>query len=69
MLYTFCFASCCPSGLWSLCHWNRWIGYLGYDQHFVAMGFDFGVLCDLGDQSECSRCLPDPGNFGDLKCS
>ena len=33
----FCFASCCPSGLWSLCHWNCWIDYLGCDQHFVAM--------------------------------
>ena len=51
------------SGLWSRCHWNRWIDY----QHFVAMGF--GVLCDLGDQSEHSHCSSDPGDFGNLKCS
>ena len=69
MLCTFCCASCCPSGLWSLCHWNRWIGYHGYDQHSVAMGFSFGDLGDLGDQGEHSRCLPDHGNFENLKCS
>ena len=71
MLYTFCSASCCPSGLWSLCHWNRWIDYLICDQHFVAMGFDFGVLCGLSEQSERSHCSPDPGYFGNLhsKCS
>ena len=65
MLYTFCFASCCPSSLWSRCHWNRWTDY----QYFMAMGFDFGVLCDLGDQSERSHCSSDPRSFGNLKCS
>ena len=69
VLCTFCFASCCPSGLWSLCHWNHWIDYLSCDQHFMAMGFDFGVLCDLSDQSERSHCSSDPGYFGSLKCS
>ena len=69
MLCTFCCASCCPSGLWSLCHWSCWTGYLNYDQHFVAMCFDFGDLSDLGDQGEHSHCSPDPGNFGNLKCS
>ena len=67
MLCTFCFASCYPSGLWSLCHWSHWIDYLSCDQHFVAMGF--GVLSDLVDQGECSHCLPDPGYFGNLRCS
>ena len=64
MLCTFCCASCYPSGLWSLCHWNRWIDYLDCDQHFVAMGF--GVLCDLGDQSERSHCSSDLGYFGGI---
>ena len=69
MLCTFCSASCCPSDLWSWCHWNRWTGYLGCDQHFVAMGF--GVLSDLSKQSERSCCLLVPGYFGNLhlKCS
>ena len=69
MLCTFCSASCYPSGLWSRCHWNRWIGYLGCDQHFMAKSF--GVLCDLSEQSERSRCSLDPGYFGNLhlKCS
>ena len=69
MLYIFCFASCCPSGLWSLCHWSRWIDYLGCDQYFMAMGF--GVLSDLSEQSECSRCSLDPGYSENLhlKCS
>ena len=67
MLCTFCSASCCPSGLWSRCHWNRWTDYLSCDQHFVAMGF--GVLSDLGKQSERSRCSLDLGYFGNLKCS
>ena len=64
MLCTFCSASCCPSGLWSLCHWNRSIDYLGCDQYFMAMGF--GVLSDLVDQGEHSHCSPDPGYFGNL---
>ena len=69
MLCIFCSASCCPSGLWSRCHWNRWTGCLSCDHHFMAMGF--GVPSDLSEQSECSHCSLVPGYFGNLhlKCS
>ena len=39
MLCTFCFASCCPSGLWSLCHWNSWIDYHRLWSAFCGHGF------------------------------